>query len=270
MKYFIDTEFLEGPQQEKFPISLFRKQTPNTIDLISIGIVAEYGREYYAISNDFNLEEAWNRFDWKHDLGEEPVKVYWLRENVLKPIFNELYSKSENDGFIYNKWSLFKNGFSFKNLKLLINHYGKTNRQIASEIRNFVYLENKDKGGELFLGNFIPNEYPEPEFYAYYADYDWVVFCWLFGKMIDLPNGFPMYCKDLKQMMDDKAMSFLDTDLYRLDIKDIDFDVTKSNSYSDYLSAIKNHSKFPKQENEHSAIDDARWNKELFGFLNTL
>lgn len=64
-KYFIDTEFLEGPQQEKFPISLFRKQTPNTIDLISIGIVAEDGREYYAISKDFNLEEAWNRYDLK-------------------------------------------------------------------------------------------------------------------------------------------------------------------------------------------------------------
>jgi hypothetical protein len=56
MKYFIDTEFLEGTQKESFPISLFRKQTPPTIDLISIGIVAEDGREYYAISKDFNLK----------------------------------------------------------------------------------------------------------------------------------------------------------------------------------------------------------------------
>ena len=59
MKYFIDTEFLEGTQKESFPTSLFRKNTPPTIDLISIGIVDENGREYYAISKDFNLKEAW-------------------------------------------------------------------------------------------------------------------------------------------------------------------------------------------------------------------
>jgi len=41
MKYFIDTEFLEGSQKERFPVSLFRKHTKPTIDLISIGIVAE-------------------------------------------------------------------------------------------------------------------------------------------------------------------------------------------------------------------------------------
>jgi hypothetical protein len=31
-----------------------------------------------------------------------------------------------------------------------------------------------------------------PEFWAYYADYDWVVLCRLFGRMIDLPDGWPM------------------------------------------------------------------------------
>lgn len=42
-----------------------------------------------------------------------------------------------------------------------------------------------------------------PEFWGYYADYDWVAFCWLFGAMIDLPKGWPMYCRDLKQVADD-------------------------------------------------------------------
>ena len=42
-----------------------------------------------------------------------------------------------------------------------------------------------------------------PKFWAYYADYDWVVLCQLFGKMVDLPPDFPMYCRDLKQMIDD-------------------------------------------------------------------
>lgn len=57
MKYFIDTEFVEGCQK-----SLFRKCKP-TIDLISIGIVNEKGDTYYAISKDFNVKEAWNRYD---------------------------------------------------------------------------------------------------------------------------------------------------------------------------------------------------------------
>lgn len=38
-----------------------------------------------------------------------------------------------------------------------------------------------------------------PEFWAYYADYDWVVLCRLFGRMIDLPQHWPRYCLDLKQ-----------------------------------------------------------------------
>lgn len=42
-----------------------------------------------------------------------------------------------------------------------------------------------------------------PEFWAYFADYDWVVFCQLFGSMIALPKGYPQYCKDLVQVMDD-------------------------------------------------------------------
>lgn len=42
----------------------------------------------------------------------------------------------------------------------------------------------------------------KPEFWSYYADYDWVVLCQLFGTMMDLPKGWPMYCRDLKQWCD--------------------------------------------------------------------
>lgn len=40
---------------------------------------------------------------------------------------------------------------------------------------------------------------PRPEFWAYFADYDWVVFCQIFGTMLDLPSEWPKYCMDLKQ-----------------------------------------------------------------------
>ena len=46
-----------------------------------------------------------------------------------------------------------------------------------------------------------------PIFYGYYADYDWVIFCWIFGKMIDLPEGFPMYCNDIKQLMTEHGIT---------------------------------------------------------------
>jgi hypothetical protein len=46
MRYFLDTEFIEGTQ--KVPSFFRSKTTKPTIDLISIGIVSEDNREYYA------------------------------------------------------------------------------------------------------------------------------------------------------------------------------------------------------------------------------
>ncbi len=42
----------------------------------------------------------------------------------------------------------------------------------------------------------------KPELWAYYADYDWVALCQLYGTMMDLPKGWPMYCRDVKQLCD--------------------------------------------------------------------
>ena len=52
MKYFLDTEFHESKKPVKM-LGITLKEV-RTIDLISIGIVCEDGREYYAISKDFN------------------------------------------------------------------------------------------------------------------------------------------------------------------------------------------------------------------------
>lgn len=35
------------------------------------------------------------------------------------------------------------------------------------------------------------------------CDYDWVVFCGIWGTMADLPEYFPRYCRDVKQLCDD-------------------------------------------------------------------
>lgn len=40
----------------------------------------------------------------------------------------------------------------------------------------------------------------KPEFWADYASYDWVALCQIFGTMMQLPEGWPMYCNDIQQL----------------------------------------------------------------------
>jgi hypothetical protein len=158
MKYFLDTEFYEDG---------------TTIDLISIGIVCEDGREFYACNASAVLERV------------SP----WVREHVLPQL------PSTGDA----AWM--------------------THAEIASKVRDFVRGEAAGK----------------PQIWAYYADYDWVVLCQLFGTMMDLPQHFPMFCMDLKQ-----------------------------------LSVEIGSPEHPEQEvGEHNALADARWNRDLYAFLRS-
>lgn len=76
--------------------------------------------------------------------------------------------------------------------------------------------------------------------------------------MIDLPDGFPMYCIDLKQELNRIVSNYYD----RVGAIKKDFNST--------LEDIKSFDSYPKQTNEHNALSDARWNKEFYNFLNTL
>ncbi len=267
MKYFIDTEFLEGTQNKTF-LGINTGKTKPTIDLISIGIVCEDGREFYAISNEFNLREAWDRFQMKQVSGDarnrypEGVKEYWLRDNVLKPIFYNLITKDIN---------FHDHLFTYRHFKILISNHGKSNEQIAKEIIEFVTPTNEPQFCKGSNGKYdITYQATKrggtlPEFYGYYADYDWVVFCWLFGKMIDLPNGFPMYCIDLKQILDNKAMFIPITNRAFTDKYIRDF-----SHFDERLQDIKKCPDYPKQTNEHNALADAKWNYELYKFLESI
>lgn len=172
MKYFLDTEFLEGTQKK-----WFNKETVPTIDLISIGIVAENGREYYAISKDFNLKEAWNRYDIKKEWysidesnqSTRDIKVYWLRDNVLLPIHYELAKRGLDFDYTFTEWkdiiTAREHGIytdrHYKTLKKLIKEYGKSNKQIAEDIIEFTSTPEcrmVEKYGD------------KPEFYGYGQD----------------------------------------------------------------------------------------------------
>lgn len=60
------------------------------------------------------------------------------------------------------------------------------NRSGRDEIRNAVVE---------FVGD-------QPEFWTYFGAYDWVALCQLFGKMVDLPTGWPFLAYDLRQWLD--------------------------------------------------------------------
>src|ERR1700693_2316316 len=138
MKYFLDTEFIEG-----FHKPLFGKRR-HFIDLISIGIYAEDGRELHLISNQFSYKDADD----------------WVKENVIIPLYiqsvhGDRRNQIDADNFQYR--------------------FGLSNKKIAEKIIEFVY-EPFDLANS-FIGGDINLKLGDIEFYAYYADYDWVVFC---------------------------------------------------------------------------------------------
>jgi hypothetical protein len=161
MRYFVDTEFMESGHL--FPVTL-----------LSVGIVAEDGREFYAVNAE----------------ADRSLANDWVKKNVIPYLGNDSRKDQSQDYWMRH---------------IDIGHAVKT-----------------------FVGNDVP------EFWGYYADYDWVVFCQLFGAMIDLPKGWPMYCRDIKQFCDEIGNP-------RLPVQ---------------LAGI-----------EHNALFDARWNKAAFEFL---
>lgn len=257
MNYYLDTEFIEGKQKKRF-FNISYGESKNTIELISVGLVSGDGRRYYAISKDFNLREAWNRWQSKkHDLAMGVVKEYWIRDNVLTQIFWDLYTRDNTPSETSEVTSL-----TYRTCKKLLNKYGKTNEQISKEIKEFVYnQDSKDK----YEGTYKS----KPVFHAYYADYDWVVFCWLFGKMINLPEGFPMYCVDLKQIFDEKLKIKSNLRFGQIHSKlfEGNFFPKKEYSLKERIKIIKQLPNYPVNKNDHNALSDALWCKDFHKFL---
>ncbi|MFF3928598.1 hypothetical protein [Streptomyces hirsutus] len=138
MRIFYDTEFLEDGK---------------TIELISIGMVAEDGREYYAVNRDMPVRRI--------------RKHKWLMENVVLGL-------PKGHGDLRNSMS-----------KRWLFHYGdhrvKSRMVIAAQVAEFIQAT------------------PDPQLWAWYGAYDHVALAQLWGRMIDLPDGVPMWTNDLKQ-----------------------------------------------------------------------
>lgn len=151
MRFFYDTEFLEDGK---------------TIELISIGIVADDDREFYAVA-----EEAGDG-----PLYERIRRDEWLMTNVvphlpLKPGTTPTMPFGQNPG-------RFQLDFH--------SNVVMPRRMIRNAVRDFI------------LGTDGKID-PDIQLWADYAAYDHVVLSQLFGRMIDLPQGMPMFTNDIQQ-----------------------------------------------------------------------
>jgi len=149
MRHFYDLEFLEDGV---------------TIDFISIGIVAEDGREYYAVSNEL-ANHPWRPV--KGRLARRVRKHKWLMDNVVPSLPQP-----------HGDWRL------HMPKSWLFDFYSPVVRspeRIAEEVAAFLLKDG------------------EPELWAYYGAYDHVRLNQLWGSMIDHPEGIPMWTNDLMQ-----------------------------------------------------------------------
>jgi hypothetical protein len=140
VRFWYDTEFLEDGK---------------TIELISIGIVAEDGREYYAVNKD----APWKR------IKKQP----WLMENVVPSL---PHGHGDRRLHMPKSW-----------LVDFADPLVKPKDHIASAVVSFIN----------------PHPLAQIELWADYGAYDHVVLCQLWGTMIDLPEGMPMFTHDIQQ-----------------------------------------------------------------------
>ena len=68
---------------------------------------------------------------------------------------------------------------------------------IASEgVQTYVRCPKQDAG--TILKNWVAKITHQPEFWAWFATYDWLIICQLYGHMTDIPRPWPMYVNDLR------------------------------------------------------------------------
>ena len=154
MKYFLDCEFIE-------------RGHGHPIDLISIGIVAENGREYYAINQNFTPKLA---NDWvvENVLSNLPPMNAGVDATAIKLSCDYRWEPEVIPGYAP------------------LNYPWKSPLLISKEIRSFCEFDS------------------QPEFWGEWCSYDWVALCQLFGTMMDLPRGWPMRCRDVVQVLEDE------------------------------------------------------------------
>lgn len=164
MRYFMDTEFIDDG---------------HCIDLISIGIVCEDGRELYLQSAECDLFRA------------SP----WVKEHVIPHLVvcPHVYPEYRKD--IYTNRVLHggqEGQCTFTRGENVIGAHGdcpwRTHLQMKYEVAHFFQPDG---------------EHTPFELWGWCAGYDFVALCQLFGTMMDIPAGWPHYIRDFQYVLDE-------------------------------------------------------------------
>lgn len=115
--------------------------------------------------------------------------------------------------------------------------WGKANEWVLTHVKPFLDPQKYSLSKPTIVSEIHKFVGEKPEFWAYFADYDWVLMCQLFGNMTDLPSDWPKYCLDIKQFM------------WHLGYERSDIPIDN--------------------QNHHLAIADARWNLQVFTYLKS-
>jgi len=179
-KIFFDTEFIET--NGVFFDNMGNKVILPILELISIGMIDQNGKEYYAVSKDFDYNRAYND--------------NWIRENVLINLFPQSYIDKD-----------------------LLNKYGKCNANIADDIKDYIYepilcdkcnshmtyfeqtywCEDNNCGNCKDLDDVEFNI----EFLAYCGATDFTNLYRIFDtKLLNIPKHFPWYFTDIRYLVD--------------------------------------------------------------------
>lgn len=178
-----------------------------TIDVISIGLVCSDGRELYLQSCDCDPSKA----------------SQWVTDNVLGhlSLCSHAYTGANTSVYSNLYFHRTRGQCTFSDGIVTIGAhadcYWRTRQQLKREVSIFF---NSSDGFELW---------------GWCAGYDFVAFCQLFGTMMDLPQGWPHYIRDLQYILDERGMK--DEDL-------------------------------PQQEEGlHNALEDAKHIKKLWDYI---
>jgi hypothetical protein len=138
-----------------------------TIELISIGMISDDGDEYYAVNDD----APWRRIR-KHE---------WLMQNVVPQLPQP-----------HGDW---RNNMPHRWLCDRADAVVRPREDVARRVREFILCARRRS----------ENGHPL-ELWADYAAYDHVVLAQLFGPMVDLPPGIPMFTHDFQHELSRRGL----------------------------------------------------------------
>jgi hypothetical protein len=143
---------------------------------LAVAMCDESGRELYAVFEDIQHGKLYDKI----------VKHHWLMNNVVPHLPLARKPDGESSWITLpsppNVWPSARGSFDLDQASNRI----MSKRMVRNAVRDFIL------GGRT----------EEVELWGWYSAYDHVCMAQLFGTMMELPEGFPMLTRDLKQRQD--------------------------------------------------------------------